>query len=157
MVRNFNSVGARLNVNASPPRSAHPDSSFNRSVMPDLKIKQYQSESNAWKRSVSHMADENIQMKIRVAEILNDAFDIRLLPAVENFQSRVLNEEQGIILLRHNIAELDKFLLTNTLNYSNVSIEIGPLRTRLQYQITTAEARFNKLKSEFYYFLSENI
>lgn len=130
---------------------------FERIEMPKLKINQYRSESNAWQRSLSYMTDENIQMKIRLAEILSDDFDLRLLPMVENFHSLVLNEEEVLNLLRHNVAELNKSLLKEGSDYHAMSMDISHLRTRLQFQIAAAEKRFTKLKSEFYEFLSENL
>ena len=62
--------------------------------MPEVKIKNLQSESNGWKRSLGYMSDENIQMKTRLSAILQENFDIALLPQVENFHTLLLKEEE---------------------------------------------------------------
>ncbi|MDQ3016647.1 MAG: hypothetical protein M3R25_08015 [Bacteroidota bacterium] len=120
-----------------------------------MKMRQLQTESNAWKRSLEYMTDENIQMKTRLSEILIDNFDITLLTRIEYYQDQVLNEEEILHLLRHNIAEMDRMLTLDSLSRNNKDISM--LRASLQQQITAAELRFNKLKSAFYDFLSENL
>ena len=123
--------------------------------MPELKIKNLRSESSAWTRSLRYMADENILMKNRLSEVLQEDFNIELLPQVENFHSLFLTAEEFIGLLRHNISELDQ-LLANNQNAIFQGNEVAKMRSRLQSQMITAEERFSKLKREFYEFLAAN-
>ncbi len=129
--------------------------SHTKQEMPDLRIKNLRIESNAWTRSLRYMSDENILMKNRLSEILQEDFDIDLLPQVENFHTLFLSCEEFMNVLRHSIAELEQLLAKNDAGLP-LSEEINKMRSRVQYQMKTAELRFNALKTDFYDFFSAN-
>src|SRR4026209_1512 len=79
--------------------------------MSSLKLKQLQYESDSWKDLLGFMMDENIRQKNRLSEILHNGFNRNLLEEMENFQSRFINEDERIRLLRHELVELDKLLI----------------------------------------------
>lgn len=94
------------------------------------------------------MSDENILMKTYLSNVLQDNFDINLLPQVENLYSHLLTEEEFINLLRHNIGELDSLIDSNNLKFIHNS-KFENMRSTLQSQMKTARIRFANLKSEF--------
>ena len=79
--------------------------------MPELKLKQLQYERDTLKRLLDFMIDENVHMKNRLSEVLQDKFDKNLLKRIEFFQSTFLKEDELIGLLRNDFAELNKLLV----------------------------------------------
>ncbi len=122
--------------------------------MPNLNIKNLRNESNTWTHLLRSMSDENIVMKTRLSEMLQEDFDIALLPRVEHFHSLLLTEEEFINLLRHNIAELDHKLDSEQTYINPNEPGVDYMSSRLQQQMITADIRFRKLKSDFYKFLT---
>ena len=79
--------------------------------MPELKLKQLQYERDTLKRLLDFMIVENVHMKNRLSEVLQDKFDKNLLKGIEFFQSTFLKEDELIGLLRNDFAELNKLLV----------------------------------------------
>ena len=79
--------------------------------MEQAKINQLQIEVNTWKRFLNFFRDENVCLKNRLSDILKNGFDRNLLDELENFQTKFIKHDEVIILLRNEIAELDKLLL----------------------------------------------
>ncbi len=104
-------------------------------------------ESHAWALSLRYMSDEHIIMKMSLTKMLQDDFNIELLPKVEKFHSMLLTEEDNIHLLRHTIAEFDELLTTRRVDFSGQEIE--KRKSRLQHQMLTLEQRFTKLKTGY--------
>ena len=119
-----------------------------------VKSKNRHIEINAWKRSLDYMSDENILMKNRLSEILRDEFDTSLLSKLEEFHTSLLKEESFLTLIRHNLTDLVSFHT----NGSSVEAEYSKkesLYYNLKDQMETVLIRFNKLKIDFYSFMSE--
>jgi hypothetical protein len=122
-----------------------------------LKLKQLWLETDAWKRLMSFIIDENIQLKNRIAEVLKDGIDAHLLEDVEKFHNRSLEGDLFIGLLRNDVAELDKLLAKNGLKDETSIREAEANIIKLRNNIAIAEKQFSKLKLEFYSYFSENI
>ncbi len=120
-------------------------------------LKQFQDESDAWKRLLCLLMDENVSLKYRLAEVLKDKFDNNLLDEVENFQSRFIKNDGLIGLLRNDVAELDKLLVRERFEDGEIKKKVGTQLSKLRNNIETAEIQFNKLKSEFNSYLLENL
>lgn len=114
------------------------------------------SEINNWRRTLGIMSDENILMKARLSSVLQENFDINLLPQVENLYSHLLTEEEFINLLRHNIGELDNLVESGNSEVENTH-RCENMCSTLQSQMMTAKIRLSKLKSEFNDFFRERI
>jgi hypothetical protein len=133
----------------------------NREIIHDhkqaLKLKQLWLETDTWKRLLSFIIDENIQLKNRISEVLKDGIDTQLLEEVEKFHNRSLEGDLFIGLLRNDVAELDK-LLAKEIQKDNKTI--GQTETqiiKLRNNIAIAEKQFSKLKLDFYAFFSAHI
>lgn len=125
--------------------------------MPELKLKQLHYEVETWKRLLSFMTDENIRLKNRLSEILQERFNSDLLEEVEIFQSNFLKEDEMISLLRNDIAEFDKLLTREVFEDGKLAKKVEKKMETLRANIETAEKDFGKLKTEFNSYLIEKI
>ncbi|GEM_PF-455112 len=123
--------------------------------MSELQLKQFQYETDTWKRLMRFIMEENIQMKNRLSEVLKNTNDISFLEEVESFQSCFIKEDELIGLLRNDITDLDKLLTTKDAEEKGISDEVTRKLNRLRNNILNVETQFNKLKMEFNCYLSE--
>ncbi|MGZ8510886.1 MAG: hypothetical protein ACXWV6_12030 [Chitinophagaceae bacterium] len=123
----------------------------------ELKLKQLQFESNAWKRLLCFMMDENVHLKNRITEILKNDTDNNLLEEIENFQNNLVRQDEVISLLRHDTAELDKLLVREIFEDGAITKEINKKLKDLRNNISTAEQQFTKVKLEFNNYLLETL
>lgn len=126
-------------------------------IMPELKLKQLQNESDSWKKLLDFMMDENIHLKNMLSEVLKNKFDKNLLVEIEGFQNRFIKEDQLVGLLRNDVAGLDKLLEREIFEDGKIVNEIDRRLKNLRNNIVYAEKQFGKLKLEFNNYLSENI
>ena len=125
--------------------------------MPELKLKQLQYETDSWKHQLEYMSEECVRFKNRLSEILKDRFDKNLLEEVDGFQSRFIKHDEIISVVRDDIVEVDNVLTGKIFQDGKINKETGKKLMRLRNNMTAAERRFIKMKSEFNKFLSENI
>lgn len=126
-------------------------------MMLEENIKQLKLESNAWKRMLRFLTDENIYLKNKVSEILKVNFDKGLLEEIEIFHSRFLREDDLINLLRNDIAEADKILLTEPIENSKFLTEIEMKIQKIRNNISNAEIQFESIKKDFASYISEHV
>lgn len=124
--------------------------------MPEMKLRQIRYETDTWKRLLNFMIDENVRLKNRISEILDDKFNKQMLEQIEIFHSNFLKEDELIGLLRNDVAELEK-LLHKEVYEEEVIIEIEKKIRKLRNNITTADRQFSNLKLEFNNYLFEKI
>ena len=126
-------------------------------MMPGIRPKQLQYESETWKRLLSFMMDENVYLKNRLSEILKNSFDRNLLEEIENFQNRFIKEDSWIGLLRHDVVEFDKLLERDISEDGQVAPEINSRLNKLRNNIINADKEFDRLKTEFNSYLLEKV
>jgi len=122
--------------------------------MPQLILRQFEYESDTWKRLLGFMIDENIHLKKRLVEILRSISNENLLEEMENFHSRFIKEDDLIGLLRNDVAELDKLLVREIFEDGNIFDEVIRKLNKLRNNIGNAEIQFSQLKLEFNNYLS---
>ena len=122
--------------------------------MPDLKLIQFEYETDTWKRLLNFMIDENIHLKIRLSEILQQISGVSSLEDLENFQNRFIMQDVFISLLRNDIAELDHLMMREIFEDGKIITEIDRKLFRLRNNIINAETQFSKLKIDFNNFLT---
>ena len=125
--------------------------------LPEQKSKQLQYESDAWKRVLGFMSDENIRLKNRLSEILKDNFNKNLLEDVENFLSKFIKEDELICILWNDLNELDKLLMKEIFEVGKLNKKIEIKLNKLRNNMLTAERQFGKLKLAFSSYFIENI
>ena len=125
--------------------------------IPELKLIQLQYEINTWKRLLSFMSEENIQLKNRLSEVLKNNFDKNLLEEVEIFYTNIIKEDELFILLRNEINELDNLLVRKVFEEKEFMKNFEKKFRRFSNNIKNSEKQFGKLKLNFNNYLTVNI
>ena len=123
----------------------------------NLKRKQFQHETSTWKRMLDFMQEENIHLKNRLSDVLKESFNKKMLDDVEIFQNNFIKADELIILLKNELAGIEKSLLTKFFvpEEMNRAIEI-PIK-KMRINIDTAEKHFTKMNNDFNNYLFENL
>ena len=125
--------------------------------LPELKLIQLQYEINTWKRLLSFMSEENIQLKNRLSEVLKNNFDKNLLEEVEIYYTNIIKEDELFILLRNEINELDNLLVRKVFEEEEFMKNFEKKFRRFSNNIKNSEKQFGKLKMNFNNYLTINI
>lgn len=125
-------------------------------VMEQLRVRQFQKESESWKRMLEYIQMENSCLKTRLSDVVSEDGRKELLAEAENFQNRFIRKDEVISLVRRDIREFDTLLL-NSLEAGNINLaETSKKQKKLRTEMETLEQRFNKLKFEFHNYIAEN-
>lgn len=128
-----------------------------KSVMPTLKTRQLQFESNGWKRTLVFLTDENIHLKNRLSEILQENSGKDLLINAENFQTSFLRQDALIGLLKNDVSQFDKLLVSELVADELFEASVELFCQNIRIKINTVKKQFDQLKLEFNEYLLENI
>ena len=126
--------------------------------MPDTKykIKQFQYESDAWRRMLAFLLQENAILKTRLAELVNENIvSDGFLEMAEQYQNNFIRNDQIINFVRSDIAELDKLLTRNSNENGLIIKAIARKQKKLRIELTTLETTFNDIKIQFNNYLTE--
>jgi hypothetical protein len=126
-------------------------------IMPQLIFKQIQYEIDTWKRLLAFMVDENVRLKLRLAEILKEKFNPELLEEAEIFQGRFVKADELIALLRNETSELDKLMVKEVFEDGKLILDTGRKLKKFRNHIITAEKHFGRLKVDFNSYLVERV
>ncbi|MEO8853426.1 MAG: hypothetical protein ABI359_06585, partial [Ginsengibacter sp.] len=79
----------------------------------NLLVSQFRSENETWNRTLESLTDEDVNLKMRLSEILKnmDQRDDRLLEPIEHFHNRLLKINETIAFLRLEVNKIEKQLL----------------------------------------------
>jgi hypothetical protein len=125
--------------------------------MPALKLKQLQHESDAWKRTLGFMSDENIHLKNRLSEVLTSNCNRVFIEAIDVFQTGFVKEDELIALLRNNVSHLDRLFISGIFEDEKAITQIQGKVNNLRNDLMLVEKQFCKLKSDFNNYLSEHL
>jgi hypothetical protein len=123
---------------------------------PGMKLEQVKFETDALKRLLDFIAEENVQLKNRISEILKNSFDKSMLNQMELFQNRFIMEDELVSLLRNDAALIERQLQQMAGDETGIAAINRKLR-KLSYNIEAAENQFIKLRSDFNVFLANHI
>ena len=90
-------------------------------VMEQLRVRQFQKESESWKRMLEYIQMENSCLKTRLSDVVSEDGRKELLAEAENFQNRFIRKDEVISLVRRDIREFDTLLL-NSLEAGNINL-----------------------------------
>jgi hypothetical protein len=128
--------------------------------MPDTKskIKQFQYESDAWRRMLVFLLQENAILKTRLAELVHENnVSHDFLEMAEQYQNQFIRNDQIINFVRLDIAELDN-LLTRNLNENGLVVKaIARKQKKLRKELITLETTFNEIKIQFNNYLADTL
>lgn len=117
-----------------------------------LNTGQFQHEHKTWSRLLEFFKQENIFLKNRLAEVLDQRTDNDFLALAEHFQNRFIIKDEYIDELRHDInsqenslSVKDEFLIDN---------ELARRQQKLRNEMEYFEKNFNQLKNEFNKYLA---
>jgi len=124
----------------------------------NLKLKQFQEETCAWRRMLAFMLQENAVLKTRLSEVLkeNGKSGKDFLMAAEQYQNEFLRKDEIINMMRHEISDLDK-LLAKELYEGNHEKEIIYKQQRMRRDVQHVTSTFNELRFDFNNHLAENL
>jgi hypothetical protein len=121
------------------------------------KIKQWQCESDSWKRLLGFMLEENAYLKGRLSDLLKKEIDLDLLDTLETFQNRFVREDELISLLRDEVTELDKLLIREMFEDGNIIKLTEKKFRKVKGNIETTEKAFAKLFQDFDNYVLETL
>lgn len=122
-----------------------------------LKLKQFQSEADTWKRMLAFVMEENALLKFRLSEIMKEAPELLPLDDLEMFQSLFIEQDRFITFLRNELLEFDKLLVRETFEDGKLYRKLAAHQKSLRKTIRDAEKNFGKLKSDFHEFVIETL
>lgn len=118
-------------------------------------ISQFRHENDTWKRYLYFLQQENNYMKTRLGQVLQNDIDLDFLDRAEYFQSKFLNEDETVNLLRQDLREIDDLLHNGVAENAALLKELQRKFKKLSRDMETVEQQFNKLKTDFNVFLLE--
>jgi len=77
--------------------------------MTNKKNKQLQLEREAWLRTLDYIRQENVFLKNRLADIVKNKMNVKMLEQAEYFQSLLINKDTTIAFLRYEIGRQNKY------------------------------------------------
>lgn len=125
--------------------------------MKELNLSQLQLESEAWNRSLILMNEEIVRFKTRLSEVLRSGFDNSLLNDLEQFQSRFLEADEWIIILRNELAEMNMLLIRGLHEQEQLEQKLTPFSILMRKHITVVQDKFLQLQDSFNVFLASSI
>jgi len=117
----------------------------------DLGIRQLDRETEAWKKIIGILQQENIIHKNKLAEMLKNHSENNetILEKAEQYQSRFLQQDEALRLMFNDINEYEK-LSEGISSWDKAQLKrINQARNKLRKETRSLEINFSKLRSEF--------
>lgn len=118
-------------------------------------LSQYRYENETWKRYLQFIQQENNYLKTRLSQVLQHDFDVEFLDRAEYFQTKFLNGDETVNLLRQEVHEVEKILQSGASENAALLKELQKKLKKLSRDMETVERQFNKLKTDFNEFISK--
>jgi hypothetical protein len=121
-----------------------------------VKINQFAKQSDAWKRSLAFLSEENFFLKLRLGDLLHGSdVDAEVLEAAEYFNNGFLQKDEMISLMFKNLSKFDD-LLSGEINEDRIlAKDIMKQQKNLRDQMAFLEADFFELKIRFNEYINE--
>lgn len=119
-------------------------------------IKQVQHESDAWKRKLEFLLQENAYLKNRLAELLNERkIDRNIVETAELYLNRFVRKDEIIFLFRYDIAEFDEMLKNENYDDKVLVKAIEHKNKMMSKELQKLDTTFKNLKIQFNNFLAD--
>ena len=115
--------------------------------------KQIEYEIDSWRRFIFFIQEENMLMKKRLAEIIQNEKEKQLLEFIEYYQNTLIMEDNVSSLFRKDIMTHEN----NIEKYKSGDKQFFLEHKKLRKEIELIERFFNTLKFEFNTFFSEKL
>jgi hypothetical protein len=125
----------------------------------EAKIKQLQHQSETWKRDLGFVVEENIALKMRLAEIIaDDTVTQEFLERIEAYQSEFIAKDEILRVMFSEIKEWDGLLVKEQyLDGMETNGKLITMHKRLSRAIESFIIEFSRLKFHFNNYLSETL
>ncbi len=121
------------------------------------KYLQYRHETDTWKRYLHFIQQENNHLKNRLSQVLQHDTDEQFLERAEYFQNKFVAEDDTVNMLRQDIQELDHLLTKESGEDGSMLKDLQKKLKKMQKDMEIVERQFSKLKSDFNFYLAENL
>ena len=121
----------------------------------NFRLRQYQNESDTWKRMVAFMEEECIQLKNRLSAILNDEFNQNMLVELELFQNEFVKADVQLFSLRNQLLDLDRLLIREIFEDGFIMKQVQRMIRSVRHEVHQEATLFQKVKLNFYTYLEE--
>ena len=113
-----------------------------------LKNNQFVHEQNSWRIKLEHFQQENVLLKYRLSEMVDDNEGNKFLQMAEYFQNKLLIID---VMMEKLFNELEKFsgLLQENKNDSLLPVEVATDYNKLKKSFVHFENKFLNLSKEF--------
>lgn len=126
--------------------------------MPKRKLEIFHQENSAWIRTLDFMEQESAYMKNRLSKVLDAYHSPELLDWAEQYQNKILLNEEAINLLKQDIHIQEKRLASEYLFDGHpLKDEIVHNQERLRMQMDYVETDFYAMKKAFNDYLTHHI
>ncbi len=131
---------------------------YKHNCMSQAQVEQIQYEIDTWKRLLTFMLDENIWLKNRLIEILKNELNKINLTSIEAYHNSFVREDDMISVLRNDISEISKLVLTGQLfTDGNSLVEANNKLETIRRHVSILEKDFSQLKSDFNKYLLQHV
>lgn len=119
-----------------------------------IDVKQFQQESDEWKRTLELLLLENAYLKNRLAEIVNASrTTLPFLEKAEDYQNRFMQKDEVINFMRQDITEFDRLLVQCNADNRELLNTIMQRQKSLRKELLLLESTFSSLKVQFHQML----
>jgi hypothetical protein len=118
-----------------------------------LGAKQMQSEIETWLRVIDFLSAENVNLKNRLSEVIQNDVSIEILEQIENYQNNFLTKDTVLALLAKDIKEFKKSLEREDLSDKDSVNRLFSIQNKLRDDVGKTEREFINIRSGFNKFL----
>lgn len=116
---------------------------------PEKASRQFQTEIERWKELLNSRMEENVLLKNRLSGILKNNYDQNSLEEIEEFQTKLIKEDELISLFRRDVNDLDNLLYSKMFEEEKMEKSFEARMDQLGKEIANSIIRFRILKSAF--------
>lgn len=113
------------------------------------------SQHESWKYILSVVEDETIFFKTKLTRVLANDVEKRHLGDLEIFQHRFLMMDEQVVLLRHEVRELQEIIQQQAIA-APLPASVTTLQQGLAVKIERLQQSFNELASDFSQYLRQS-
>jgi hypothetical protein len=119
-------------------------------VIPQKTISNYKKEIAGWERLISSFQQENVYLKSRLAELVNECYENDMLYSAESFLDDFMSHDKMISFFGDEL-RLQSTMINNSLSAdAHLLARLKENQRRLRMDFKKAEKSFFKMKEGFY-------
>ena len=120
-------------------------------IMPEKNYEDIKHEQASWLKTLDRLRQENVHLKNKLSEIIQDDISRELLEKAEFFHGLFVDKDTVISLLRRDIAHQSAATTAFVINGERLGIMDE--QVKLEHDVARMEKEFKAVKTEFNEFL----